>query len=360
MPCGNSVTRRSTIVCSLGTELGTTISDSYSRSGADNSAPLNYFNPYSTPGANYSQYPPVPALGAPATNGSQQDQYAVYLQDMIQLTPYFKALLGVRANWVDQKTFSGTTRSTQAFDAVTPRYGLVFEPIPEDLSYYVSYSETFNVINGFAAGPTPGSVVPLDPESGWGFDVGTKARLRDNLYLTVGYFDIERTNVAQAVPNSVPPVSVQFGMVRSTGMEIELMGQVTERWSIVTGYGMADARIERDRVAANVGTQLPHAPMWQGSLWSRYNFIQNEDRVVGMGLGMYYTDDWAITSGTNQVRLPSYQRYDMGLFHDIGRWRSALFIENLLDQQYASGGNTVNLVVPGTPLSVRATLGVTF
>lgn len=343
----------------LGTELGTTITDTQSRNSVVTGFPVNIFNPYTTPGANYGLYPSTPTLAAPLTSGSQQDNYAVYFQDMIQITPYFKTLLGVRGNWIDQKGFSNATSTDQSFTAVTPRYGIVLEPIPEDLSFYVSYSETFNPLNGFRAGPTPGSTLPLDPESGWGFDVGTKMRLRDELFLTIGYFDIERTNVAQAVPNSVPPVSQQFGLVRSTGMEVELTGRITERWSIINGYGMADARIEQDRVAANVGKHLTNSPYWQGSLWTRYNFIQNRDHVAGIGFGMYYSDFWHI-SADNLYTLPAYQRYDIAFFHDIGRWKTALFIENIADARYASGANGNTTVVPGAPISARGTIGVSF
>ena len=344
----------------VGTELGTTITDVFSRNSVVTGFPLNAFNPFTTPGANYSLYPQQPTLAAPLTSGSQQDQYAVYAQDLIQITPYFKALLGVRGNWVDQKSFSNATRSEQSFNDVTARYGLVFEPVPEDLSFYVSYADTFNVVNGFRVGATPADRVPLDPESGWGFDVGTKARLRDNLYLTVGYFDIERQNVAQAtIPPVAPPAFVQFGMVRSTGMEVELMGQITERWSVITGYGMADARLERDVNPANIGKHLTNSPYWQGSVWSRYNFIQNERHVAGIGVGMYYSDFWHI-SADNLYTLPSYQRYDMGFFHDFGRWRTALFIENLTDERYASGANGSTTVVPGAPINARGTIGVSF
>lgn len=343
----------------VGTELGTTINDVFSRNSTVTGFPLNIFNPYSTPGANYGLYPAIPTLAAPLTSGSQQDNYGVYFQDMIEFSPYLKALVGFRSSWTNQKGFSNATQTYQEFNAVTPRYGIVLEPLPGDLSYYIAYSETYNPVTGFAAGPTPGSTVPLQPESGWGFDLGTKMRLRDNLWFNVGYFDIERTNVVQAVPNSVPPVNVQFGMVRSTGMEVELIGNITERWSITNGFGMADARIERDRVAANVGKHLTNSPYWQGNLWTRYNFVQSENRVVGMGFGMYYTDYWHI-SADNLYSLPGYTRFDLGFFNDYRRLKSSLYIENLTDTVYASGANGSTTVLPGAPITLRGNIGWAF
>jgi len=342
-----------------GTELGTTVNDVLSRQSTVTGFPINIFNPYTTPGANYGLYPQTPPLGPNLTSGSQQDNYGVYFQDMIEFSPYLKALVGFRSSWVDQKGFSGTTQTYQEFNSVTPRYGIVLEPLPGDLSYYVAYSETFNPVTGFAAGPTPGSTVPLQPESGWGFDLGQKMRLRDDLWLNIGYFDIERTNVVQAVPNSVPPVSQQFGLVRSTGMEAELIGNITERWSITNGYGMADARIERDRVPANIGKHLTNSPYWQGNLWTRYNFVQEPNRVIGMGFGMYYTGYWHI-SADNLYSLPGYTRFDLGFFNDYRRLKSSLYIENLTDEVYASGANGSTTVLPGAPITLRGNIGWAF
>jgi iron complex outermembrane receptor protein len=344
----------------VGTELGTTINDTFSRNSVVTGFPINIFDPFTTPGANYSLYPQTPTLAAAQTNGLQQDNYGVYFQDLIEFSPYLKGLVGFRSSWTNQKGFSNATQTYQEFDAITPRYGLVLEPLPGELSYYVAYSETFNPVTGLRAGPTPGSTEPLDPEAGWGFDLGTKMLLKENLWLNVGYFDIERTNVVQAVtPPTNPPTNVQFGMVRSTGMEVELVGDITERWSIINGYGMADARIERDRVPTNVGKHLTNSPYWQGNLWTRYNFVQRPERVIGLGFGMYYTDFWHI-SADNLYSLPGYTRFDLGFFNDFRRLKSSLYIENLTNEIYASGANGSTTVLPGAPITLRGNIGFAF
>jgi len=338
-----------------GTELGTSLSDFSSRNSVVTGFPVNIFNPYTTPGANYGLYPAVPALAAPLTSGGQQDQYSLYLQDLIEFTPYLKGLVGVSGTRYDSKAFSNGAKTEQSWEVWTPRYGLVVEPLPELLSFYAMYSETFRPVQGLAAG----GAAPLSPEEGWGIDVGTKIRLEERLWLTLGYFEIERTNIAQGIPATNPVQFTQIGRARSTGFELELFGQITDRWSISNTYGLANARIVDDQIAANIGRQLPQSPNWQGSLWTRYNFLQNIERTLGAGFGVFYTDRWHITAD-NAYTLPAYTRLDAGLFYDVGFWRTSLFIENLADQQYAVSGSGGTSVIPGAPLSIRGTIGVTF
>ena len=145
-----------------------------------------------------------------------------------------------------------------------------------------------------------------------GLDIGTKMKLLDNLWLTAGYFDINRTNVAQNIPSGNPQRFQQFGLVRSSGMELELLGKLTEKWSVFNGFGMTDARIQNDINPVDIGRRWTNSPMHQGSLWTRYNVIQRRDRVMGMGLGVYYTDFWYI-SADNTYRAPGYTRLRHGI-----------------------------------------------
>lgn len=94
-------------------------------------------------------------------------------------------------------------------------------------------------------------------------------------------------------------------------------------------------------------------------MWTRYDIIQNDYRTLGTGFGVLYTDDWFITAD-NTYSLPGYTRIDLAVFYDVGRWRSSLFLENLTDETYAIGANGNTTVLPGAPISLRGTIGVSF
>ena len=42
----------------------------------------------------------------------------------------------------------GPTRTVQAFDEGSPRAGIIYEPLPEKLSYYAMYAESFDPPDG--------------------------------------------------------------------------------------------------------------------------------------------------------------------------------------------------------------------
>lgn len=83
----------------------------------------------------------------------QQQRYGLYAQDLLDLNEHWKLLAGVRGDIVHQ-TFGNSlsspfggfdigfpfTESDQTFYRMTPRVGLVYQPIPEALSIYGAYS----------------------------------------------------------------------------------------------------------------------------------------------------------------------------------------------------------------------------
>ena len=74
-------------------------------------------------------------------------RWGVFLQDQIDISDNLILVAGVRYDAVSQDasttTFiTGTSTSSQEVDAFTPRFGIVYQPIPQ-LSLYGSYSRSF-------------------------------------------------------------------------------------------------------------------------------------------------------------------------------------------------------------------------
>jgi len=146
-------------------------------------SPIDIFDP------DYSAVPTPAVDDIPIASGSDisTDQIGIYLQDQIDILDNLIVLAGLRYDIVDRDTTSilDGSDTNQYDDALTPRLGVVYQPI-DPISLYASYSQSF-VPNS----ATDAQGQPLAPEEGEGFEVGVKADIIENrLAATLAYFNI--------------------------------------------------------------------------------------------------------------------------------------------------------------------------
>ena len=322
-------------------------------------SPVFAFNPDLTRGL------PQPPLGAGQfTADFIQNRYGFYAQDLIEVSKPLKVLAGVRYDIIDQTLdrefipvlFTpgfAQTRTQENYYRLTPRVGAVYQPFEEPLSFYGTYSQSFE--------PPPGGPYrnpePLQPETGELFEVGFKADLLDRqLSLTVAAFHLEKQNVF--VQDDLL-FATQVGAQRSQGLETSVAGRLTERWSVTANYSYIDSRILADNDPRLVGQRFRGIPYNQSSVWSRYNVVQDECRTLGLAAGMILVGD---RTGDLQAsfRLPGYVRWDAGLFYERSQFHLSVYVENVFDREYYVGSVNNLAVFPGMPLNVRAQAGWRF
>ena len=190
--------------------------------------PLDIFNPV------YRQFPKPDEDTIPSFGGDEveTDRLGIYLQDQISIFDNLKLLAGLRYDTAEQKTvnipgaFTESGEVTRNYDALTPRVGIVYQPI-EEVSLYASYSQSFNPNT-----ETTISGDTLEPEKGEGYEVGIKAQLLDRLFATLAYFDITKQNVAVTDPN-FRLASIATGEQQSRGVELDVTGEILPGWNII-------------------------------------------------------------------------------------------------------------------------------
>lgn len=328
--------------------------DSDTTIGAFNLDPIDGFNPTYT----------NPAPGLPLYFADfpvfRQVRHGYYLQDFMTVNPHLQFLAGVRFDDVDltyDRDFGfGPTRTEQRFIQTTPRVGVVVQPIPELLSTYFNYSQSFNPPGG---GGFPYTSDPVRAEDGEMFESGIKSLLLENLVLHVSGFHVTRENIPYADFGMLGPVFYQVGQERAQGAEVELLGQLTERWSVIGNYAYIDTRLTDPVNPAFFGQRARNIPLNQWSFWNRYNLLQSPDQTLGVAGGLRYIDErTANLAGT--VDLPSYARWDTGIYYRRGIWDTALYVENLFDTKYAASSINENQIMPGAPTTLRAQIGARF
>ncbi|MCY1393670.1 Vitamin B12 transporter BtuB [compost metagenome] len=305
---------------------------------------------------------PVPEhasnLAAKGTN--YQETAGFYVQDMIELTSQWKALLGVRYDIFGQE-FDDKRVQNVDLDRTdktwSPRAGLVYQP-DQIQSYYVSVSRSYQPsAEVFQLSPATEN---LEPEKTTNYELGAKWDLLDNrLSVTAAVFRLERTNMKTTDPAN-PALTILAGEQRTDGFEATFSGQITDKWNIYGGYAYLDAEITKSNSktngVANEGQTPTLTPRNSANLW----VVRSLTPEWRIGAGVNYVDD-QYTSLDNNVVMPSYTTYDAALFYNVPQWDMALRLKNVFDKDYyASAHGSVDLITPGAPRTLELSANYRF
>jgi catecholate siderophore receptor len=282
---------------------------------------------------------------------------AVYVQDQIEFSPQWQAIVGVRYDSfkVDFMNKRNNTDISTSDGLVSPRAGLVYKPA-DTVSLYTSYS----IAHVPRAGEQLASLSPtnaaLDPEKFKNFEIGAKWELTPSLIATAAVYRLDRSNVVATDPTD-PTRSILVKGQRVKGVELGLAGNVTENWRVIGGYAWQDGEVlETQSPTVQAGATLAQVPRNTFSLWNRYDFSPQ----WGVGLGALYRSP-IYTSTDNLVELPGYARFDGAVFFRVSEnLETQLNVENLFDRKYYASAHSNNNITPGSPRAFRVSLTARF
>lgn len=293
-----------------------------------------------------------------------------YVQDLITLTPEWKALVGVRHDRFDQVTDNLLTgvRFGRTDSEYSPRAGLVYQPTPW-ASMYASYTKSFQPSQetfALAANNTD-----IAPEETTNYEVGTKLDfLGGNLSAMVSLFRLERTNIKSVDPTNTTRL-IPVGEQRTDGLEFSVSGRPAHGWDVTAGYAFLDAEITDSpstmgvpisATGANIQVALEGnapslTPRHSANLWVTRRF----DNGFGVGGGVVSMGE-QYASPSNVVKLPGYTRADATVFYEAKKYEVRLLVNNLFDREYfvsAHGGVDIDNT-PGAPRNAQLSLKVKF
>jgi catecholate siderophore receptor len=274
---------------------------------------------------------------------------AVYLQDQIEFSPRWLAILGLRYDRFDVDFRNHRTGTTFAStdNLLSPRAGLVYKPT-EPVSIYASYGVSYLPRAGDQLSSLSPSNQALDPEEFRNYELGAKWDIRPELAVTAAVYRLDRSNVLVSNPVD-PSLSILVDGQRTKGVEIGLAGNITDAWSVAGGYAWQDGKITRDLSSSvKAGATLASLPEHSASLWNRYDFTP----VWGVGLGVVHRGSM-FASTSNAVTLKGYTRYDAAVYFTLNdNVELQLNVENLFDKKYFASANNDNNITPGSPLAV--------
>lgn len=278
-----------------------------------------------------------------AADSAQTDELrsdSVFLQDSIHLNDQWILVAGGRFQEYDQYAGKGVpfkANTDSNGQKWVPRAGLVYR-YTDELSFYGSYTESFKPNSTIA--PLSGSSTVLDgsiaPEEAKSWELGARLDMPGRITGNIALFDIKKRNVL--VANSEGPTTIYSaaGEVRSRGLEVDMTGQLSDRWSMIGSYAYTDAEVTED--PEYKGKRLQNVAKNSGSLSAVYDF----GSVIGgdqlrVGAGARYVGERA-GNAVNDFDLPSYTVADAFATYDTRiegqKVKFQLNVKNLFDRTY--------------------------
>lgn len=317
----------------------------------DTTYSINAFNPDYTVTAPPETSPLVNSL-------EEQSSMGIYFQDQIDLTDTFKILLGLRYDDFEQKITNRLASTQTNVDRTETSYraGLVYEP-NTNLSLYASYAEGFRPNTGSSFEGTP-----FEPEESTSAEVGVKwSSANGELSGSVALFSAEKSNILTADPvNS--GFSAELGEADSTGVEIDLTGNLTDDLSVYFSYAYTNAETANDVINLDWGVLVPAG--------SRLINIPEHTAAISMSRGLKlggsdgsagfsfrYVGDRLGETIDSSYTLSSYTVLNLfGTYSVNDNLQLALHIDNVLDEEYIESSYHKWWSMPGAPMTYSVSL----
>ena len=272
---------------------------------------------------------------------------SLFVQDQIDLTENIKVMIGGRLDSFDitvDDIKNGTSES-RTDDRFSPRAGLIYKP-QDNVSLYVSYSESFLPRSGEQFKSLSATSARLDPDVFENTEIGLKVAVTDTLSFTAALFDSEQT---RATYDNDTGENSEIRGLQVDGIELELRGQVSDKLQLAVGYSSLDGTTSSGGVAREV-------PDHTFSLFARYQVDEN----FGWAFGVTQQGESHIKDNSTLV-LPEYTRIDFAAYWNVSDdMVLRLNVENLSDELYFPHSHSTHQASVGEPLNARVSLSKRF
>lgn len=269
--------------------------------------------------------------------------YSAYVSDVFNITDQFMALAAIRVDRFDNKgSFNEKAeRTTDGYKqtAFSPKFGLVYQLLKDQLSLFGNYQNGFKNNNG-----TDFDKNAFKPEQANQIEGGIKMDLfNGKLSGSLSYYDIKVTDILR--PDAAHPnFSIQNGTQKSKGIDVEVIASPFKGFNIITGFSYNDSKLidaTPDVEGRRPGTA---ASPYTANLWLNYHLPDEFIKGLGFGFGGNYASENKVINSVTQgvFTLPSYQVFNASAFYDHSRFRLGLKVDNLTNEKYWIGYTTVN------------------
>ncbi|MUU77306.1 TonB-dependent receptor [Winogradskyella endarachnes] len=287
----------------------------------------------------------------------RQNIFGAYVSDVINILPSLSVMGSVRYDRFDYQGDRNTdtdddTEYTES--TFSPKFGIVFQPILNELSIFANYQNGFSYVNPEYVttyddlGNANTTLESFDVEQANQFEVGAKTNLFNNkLEATLSYYNINVDNKYYWATQT------QDLEINSQGIELEVNANPISNLNIHSGFSYNDSEI----------TDSPSARFLEGNrygesgaeitynFWADYKFFKNFGVGAGFNGQSKYDTMTDYQAVTGSFYIPAYTIFNASVYYETDKFRVSVKGNNLTDESYYSGWSTI------TPQQQRVLLG---
>lgn len=294
----------------------------------------------------------------PYFSQTKQEIYSAYASDVAYILPNLSVMASLRVDhYVNDTNDSDQT-------VLSPKFGVVFQPIQDKLSIFANYMNGFTNTNPTTNTVTVDEVqsqqaVSFDPEHANQFEVGAKVSFfNDKLTGSVSYYDTKVEDMVYTLVEGGFFNSYQGAAQENKGIELSLTANPLPGLNILAGYSYNESKMTAGDPYF-VGRRSESAgPQNMANLWASYKF---SGKLDGFGLGFGGNN-----AGRNKIfsrndrgtfLVPSYTVLNASVFYNVDAFAITLKVDNLTNEEYYKGWSTIN---PQKPRVFAANLTYNF
>lgn len=265
---------------------------------------------------------------------SKQNTYSAYVSDVFSYNKRWFLMLGLRVdrfeNKGDYNFVKETTNGRYNQTALSPKVGLVYQPILEKLSIFGNYMNGFENVNGT---DFQGNV--FEPQHANQWEAGVKiSLLKGKMFSTVSAYRILVDNMLRT-DFANPEFSVQDGTELSKGIEMTLNYNPISGLNIIAGYSYNDCVYLKAKDGLEGRRPDGAGPQHTANLWVSYDFKKIVFKGLGIGVGgRYGSNVTTIKSFAQPYFIPQYTVLDATLYYEHDFYRISFKVNNITNETY--------------------------
>jgi iron complex outermembrane receptor protein len=287
---------------------------------------------------------------------------STYFGDVINLTSQLSVSATLRIDRFSGLTNYWSTQEVKSQFAVSPKFGLVYQPVKDKVAIFANYMNGFLNQAPVQVADADGSNVRMQilrPEQANQTELGLKTELfKNRMALSVSAYHIQVSDKVMTDPTNVNGM-IQGGEVVSKGIELSLVANPVKGLNLIAGYSNNHAEVTKDAPENGyLGLRPEEAgPRQLLNYWLSYSLIEGKAKGLTLGFGGNAASEHFTLnrSNTGTFTLPSFHVLNASVAYKAEHYTLTLRADNLLNTRYYNGWSTI------TAQQLRAiTLGLNF